>query len=276
MSEVFAVPRIAAVVTFYRDDRYFAEAIRSVLDQTRPADEIVVVDDASPPDLARSLDAVDRRVRVVRHTTNLGAGAARRTGTDATTAEFIAYLDADDAWFPGKLEAQAGLLASDPSIHAVHSALISVKPGGRETVHRDKPLVLDLRTQLYQNRVLPSSLMIRREVLQAVGGWSPDRRLMEDWDLSIRLVAAGYRVAFMPEPMVRFRRMDHGNLSSRGMRHMWILLQTVWRHRALYRATGGNRYLLHTMRGVVEREGYRRGGVSGRLLRLAAMRRGQT
>ena len=271
MTGAAARPRVAAVVTFYRDDRFFPEAIRSVLEQSQPADEIVVVDDASPADAAGSLAAVDPRVRVIRHATNLGAGAARRTGTDATTAEFIAFLDADDTWLPGKLAAQAAVLAADPTVHAVHSALISVKPGGKETVHRDKPLVLDLPTQLYQNRVLPSALMIRREVLLAVGGWSPDRRLMEDWDLSIRLVAAGYRVVFMPEPMVRFRRMNHGNLSSRGMKHVGILLQTIWHHRELHRRTGGNRGLLRAMRGVLAREGYRRGGVSGRMLRLAAL-----
>ncbi len=273
MTDTGARPRVAAVVTFYRDDRFFPEAIRSVLDQSRPADEIVVVDDASPPGSARSLDAVDPRVRVLRHASNLGAGAARRTGSDATTAEFIAYLDGDDVWLPGKLAAQAALLESDPDIHAVHSALISVKPGGRETVHRNKPLVLDLPTQLYQNRVLPSALMIRREALQAVGGWSPDRRLMEDWDLSTRLVAAGHRVVFIPDPMVRFRRMNHGNLSTRGMRHVRILLQTVWHHRRLHRVTPGAPGVMQTAIGVLEREGFRRGGVTGRVLRLAALAR---
>ncbi len=261
---------IAAVITFYRDDRFFPEALASALAQTRRPDDIVVVDDASPPDQARTLAALDPRIRVVRHERNRGAGAARQSGSAATDAPFIAYLDADDSWLPGKLAAQAALLESDPSIDAVHCALISVRPHG-ERVFSEKPALLDLETQLYQNRVLPSSLMIRREALDAVGGWSPDRRLMEDWDLSTRLVAAGRRVVFLPEPLVRFRRMNHGNLSSRGLRHMAILLQTVWHHRALYRATGGRRFLLRTMRGVLAREGYRRGGVSGRMLRLLAL-----
>jgi glycosyltransferase involved in cell wall biosynthesis len=268
MSEAAGGSRIAVVITFYADDRFFPEALASVKSQTRPADEIVVVDDASPPGRSQTLGALDASVRLIRHACNRGAGAARQTGADATTSEFIAYLDADDAWLPAKLERQVALLEQDRAASAAHTALISVRADGRETAFLEKPPVLDLASELVRNQVLPSSLMIRRRALDAVGGWSPDRRLMEDWDLSTRLVATGHRVVFLPEPLVRFRRFGHGNLSSRGWLHLRILLQTIWHHRRLYRDTLGLRRTLAVAGSVIRHEGFRRGSISGRLLRV--------
>lgn len=269
MSGAAGRPRVAAVITFYRDDRFFPEALASVLSQTRPADEIVVVDDATPAGEAETLRAVDPRVRLIRHAHNRGPGAARQTGAEATTSELIAYLDADDVWLPTKLQRQLELLAREPDADATHTALITVHADGRESVYLDKPRVVDLATELKKNQILPSALMIRRATLKSVGGWSPDRMLMEDWDLGTRLVAAGKRVVFLPEPLVRFRRMGHGNLSSRGWQHLNILLHTVWQHRELYRKTLGRRRTLGVAATLLRHEGFRRGGVSGRALRVA-------
>jgi teichuronic acid biosynthesis glycosyltransferase TuaG len=269
MSEAAAGSRIAVVITFYCDDRFFPEALASVRSQTRSADEIVVVDDASPPGRAQALETLDPSVRLIRHPCNRGAGAARQTGADATTSEFIAYLDADDVWLPTKLQRQVALLEQDRAADATHTALITVHGDGRETAFLGKPHVVDLAAELVRNQVLPSALMIRRRALEAVGGWSRDRRLMEDWDLSTRLVATGHRVVFLPEPLVRFRRVGQGNLSSRGWLHLWILLQTIWHHRRLYRETLGLRRTLAVAGSVIRHEGFRRGSVSGRLLRVA-------
>jgi glycosyltransferase involved in cell wall biosynthesis len=268
MMPTASTPRVAAVITFYDDDRFFPDALASVLGQTRPPDEIVVVDDASPPSRTRTLAQADHRVHLIRHEVNRGAGAARQTGTDATTADLIAYLDADDAWFPDKLERQLAAFDADPSAAAVHCGLVTIRDDGRQRTHVNKPPVLDLASELYMNRTLPSSLMIRRQALAAVGGWSPDRRLMEDWDLGIRLVSGGQRVVFVAEPLVWFRRMNHGNLSSRGWPHTRILLQTIWHHRRVYRDAVGMRGMLAVAGGVLQREGHRRGGLSGRAFRL--------
>ena len=269
MSEATGGSRIAVVITFYCDDRFFPEALASVRSQTRPADEIVVVDDATPPGRGQTLTTLDPDIRLIRHPRNRGPGAARQTGADATTSEFIAYLDADDVWLPTKLERQVALLEQDSAADATHTALITVRTDGRETAFLEKPRILDLGSELVRNQVLPSALMIRRRALEAVGGWSPNRRLMEDWHLATRLVATDHRVVFLPEPLVRFRRVGHGNLSSRGWVHLWSLLQTIWHHRRLYRDTLGLRRTLAVAGSVIRHEGFRRGRLSGRLLRVA-------
>jgi glycosyltransferase involved in cell wall biosynthesis len=258
--------RVAAVITFFRDDRFFPDALASVLAQTRPADEIVVVDDASPPGTTTSLEHLDSRVQVLRLPVNGGAGAARQAGAEATTAPLIAYLDADDVWTPTKLARQLETFTTHPDLGAVHTGLVRFTAEGRETPFLQKPLHLQLATQLRRNQMMPSSVMLSRDALTAVGGWSRDRTVMEDWELGIRLTAAGYGVQFVPEPLVRFRRWGHGNLSSRGFKHMRANLGTVAHHEALYRATLGVGGTLAVAGRVVYDEGARRGGPSGKAL----------
>jgi glycosyltransferase involved in cell wall biosynthesis len=262
-------PRVAVVITFYRDDRFFPEALASVLAQTRPADEIVVVDDASPAGTSRALERVDPRVRVLRHERNQGAGAARQTGVEGTTSEWIAFLDGDDIWQPQKLERQLADVERHPELSAHHVGVVRFRSDGSETTFIQKPFRLDLATQLRKNQALPSAYMVRRAALQSVGGWRRDNVVMEDWDLNIRMVATGHPIGFLAEPLVRFRRTDHGNLSARGLRHMGINLRTVWAHRALYRRELGLRGTMSVVGHVVYHEGSRRGGASGLALRGA-------
>lgn len=263
-----AVPQtVAVVITFYRDDRFFPEALQSVLTQRRLPDEIVVVDDASPSGTNRSLEGLDPRVRVLRHQRNQGTGAARQTGSDATSSGLIAYLDADDIWLPEKLERQLADLAARPGLAGHHVGLVRFRTDGTETTFTAKPTVLDLATQLRKNQAMPSGYLIRRSALEAIGGWRRDNALMEDWDLNVRLVAAGHAIGFLAEALVRFRRTDHGNLSSRGFRHMMIGLRTIWTHRRLYRRELGFRGTLAVAGHVVAHEGARRGGATGWLMR---------
>lgn len=262
-----STPRVAAVITFYKDDRFFPEALQSVLAQTHAADEIVVVDDTSPSGTARSLEGLDPRVRVIRHESNRGAGAARQTGADATTSELIAYLDADDVWLPNKLERQLEDFRAHPELAAHHVGLVAFRADGSETAYIAKPELLSLAEELRRNHALPSAYLIRRSALDAVGGWRSDNAVVEDWDLNIRLVAAGFKVGFLGEVLVRFRRTNHGNLSARGLRHMMINLKTIWAHRRLYHQVLGLRPTVAVVGRVVHHEGSRRGRASGLLLR---------
>lgn len=233
--------RIAAVITFYRNDATFPQALASVLAQTRPADEIVVVDDASPPGCDATLQGLDPRVRVLRHTQNSGPDRARQTGVDATSSELIVFLDGDDTWLPQKLEKQHAFLHSHPDFDAVHTALIEFHQDGSERLFDAKPETIDLAESLRINHVMSSSLMVRRTALDAVGGWSISRNITGDHDLNIRMVAAGQRIRFLADPMVRFRRCGQGNFSSKRWRQMRRNLGLVRKHRKLYLRTLGVR-----------------------------------
>lgn len=258
---------VGVVITFYRDDAWFPEALASVLAQDHPADRIVVVDDASPPGTASTLAMLPPEVQVIRHEENRGAGAARNTGTRAIGCDLVAYLDADDAWLPSKLRKQLAAFTADPGLAGHHVGLTAFRADQSEHHYVGKPVLIMLPDELRRNQSLPSALMLRSEALERVGGWSEDRGVMEDWDLGIRLVAAGGQIRFLPESLVRFRRTNHGNISAQGFGTMFRLLGTIRRHRALYHSTLGRRGTLAVTGRVLHDEGCRRPGIRGLPLR---------
>jgi len=258
---------VAVVITFHCDDAFFPEALASVLAQTRPPDEIIVVDDASPPGRAESLRNPAAGVRVIRHDANAGAAHARQTGSDATSAPLIAYLDADDVWLPDKLERQLAHLEAHTQIAASHTGLIVFYRDGSERVFSDKPRELALAEALRTRHVLSSALLIRRDALRAVGGWCADRRITADWELSIRLLAGGHRIGFLAEPLVRLRRFGHADPAAESRREMRGNLAMLRLHRALYLRALGLRSTI-AIYGDVIAGGGRRGGVDGRALRM--------
>src|SRR6186713_2221545 len=109
-ADTMARGRVAAVIPVFRAG-FLVPALQSVMRQTRPPDEVIVVDDGSPDraEIAAAVARFGNRVTLVEQA-NLGAAAARNRGMTATNAEFIALLDADDEWFPAFLEEQLAAL----------------------------------------------------------------------------------------------------------------------------------------------------------------------
>src|SRR5262245_40005907 len=113
--------RVAVVIPVY-GPRFLGQALESVFSQSRRPDDVIVVDDGSPDPAAvrRMVARYAESVRLVRQP-NQGAGGARNTGIIATSAEFIAFLDADDRWLPDFLLAQLNAFAADPALDLVYS-----------------------------------------------------------------------------------------------------------------------------------------------------------
>ncbi len=107
--------RISVVIPAYNAGRYIGRAIDSVLAQTRPAEEIIVVDDGSTDNTAEIAGAYGDRIRFIRQE-NAGASVARNTGIAAATGNWIAFLDADDEWLPEKLRLQTEHLERNPDL----------------------------------------------------------------------------------------------------------------------------------------------------------------
>jgi glycosyltransferase involved in cell wall biosynthesis len=220
-----AAPRCAVVIPFYRADRWFGAALASVRAQTRRPASIVVVDDASPPGEARSLDAPGPDVLVLRHAENGGPGAARQTGTEATDTELVAYLDADDWWEPAFLESTIAMLRRHPDVPAVYTAVAKHFADGRRVAYVDKPAILSIREAIVRSHVYPSGLVVRRAALDAVGGWRRNRMVVEDWDLLVRLIDGCGPLRLVPVPLANYR-VDQADSVNAG--HWRVLLR--WRH----------------------------------------------
>lgn len=109
-------PRFSVIIPAYNSAGTLARAIDSVLAQTEQAFEIIVVDDASPDDVAGVVTAYGGRVRHLRRELNAGVSAARNFGAEHAHGDWLAFLDADDWYLPRRLAAHAALLRDDPAI----------------------------------------------------------------------------------------------------------------------------------------------------------------
>src|SRR5207253_2812039 len=106
---------VSTVIPAYRASRTIGRAVDSLLSQTRPPDEIVIVDDGSPDDLAAAVKPYGDRVQLLRKV-NGGAASARNLGIESARGDLIGFLDADDYWEPSKLERQLDILQRHPNI----------------------------------------------------------------------------------------------------------------------------------------------------------------
>lgn len=199
-----SVPTVSVVIPVYNRPAAVRRAIDSVLAQTFEDLEVVVVDDASSDETPKAVTAVrDQRVRLVRHETRRGGGAARNTGIRASTAPFVAFLDSDDKWLPEKLERQVDLFSrSSDRLGLVYVGNRQMRANGRvrEVVpYRDDDLA---RSLLVRNVVGGTSVgMVRRNVFDEVGTFDESLPAKQDLDLWLR-IARRFEVDFVPDVLV--------------------------------------------------------------------------
>lgn len=192
-------------------------AIDSVLGQSEPevgALEVIVVDDASTDDTARVLEAYGDAVVVIRTEKNVERGAARNLGAEAARGEFLAFLDSDDEWAPDKLRRQ--LPVSREAAATVTGAWLIDRRGRRQG--RYMPPADAIRRLGVMNLFLgsPSSLLVRRGVFSAAGGFPTAREIQgsEDWVFLLRLRALGVQLRLVDRYDLRYRIHDGNSTAS--------------------------------------------------------------
>src|SRR5581483_11408414 len=128
-----ASPLVSVIIPAWRAAHTIRRAVDSLVTQTRPPDEILVIDDGSPDDIASSLEPYGGRVTLLRRPHG-GAGRARNHGLDHAHGDLIAFLDADDHWEPQKLARQLDVLARHPEVGLTGSSYYQQQPGGPRAV----------------------------------------------------------------------------------------------------------------------------------------------
>ncbi len=212
-----ANPETSVIIPTWNRRALVGRAIDSVLAQTRPVEEIIVVDDGSDDGTGEYLaDRYGKRIVCVRQD-NAGVSAARNHGLSIARGRYLALLDSDDEWLTEKTAEQVAYLEAHPGIGMVLCNVMRMNPDGsmidvfdrRRQIPEDGPA---LRWVLRDPALAPLSVLMRREVYEDVGGFDESLRTAEDLEFHLR-VAARWQIGVVAQPLARALR-GHDGLSS--------------------------------------------------------------
>mgnify|MGYP001560062154 CR=1 FL=1 len=209
--------KISAIIPAYNAEKYIKDAIESVLAQTYPAYEIIVVDDGSTDrtrETVKELQVSSCRYQVeikYIYQENKGPGAARNAGIKVAKGEYIAFLDSDDMWMPEKIEKQARLLHnSDYAMvycdmgHEVDGKLI-YKAYLKEKGYKGVGSGDIYEKLLKENFIFTPTVLARKEALVKIGYFDESYRICEDYKMWLN-IAKKYHIGFLDEVLVTRRR----------------------------------------------------------------------
>jgi glycosyltransferase involved in cell wall biosynthesis len=207
MAEHEALPSFSVIIPAYQAAGWVGDAVASALEQTMSPREVVVCDDGSTDDIDSALAPYRDRIVLVRQE-NRGLPAAKNAATARATGEFVAVLDADDVYLPGRLEAMARLAAERPELDIIATDLFIERDGEvirRFTEGNPFPPETEQRAAILDRSFIWSGSAVRRPRLLEVGGFDETVDCAEDWDCWRRLIFTGSRVGLVAEPLARYR-----------------------------------------------------------------------
>jgi glycosyltransferase involved in cell wall biosynthesis len=194
---------ITAIIPTFNTAAWIAAAIDSVLAQTHPVREIIIIDDGSSDNTREIVAGYSDRVRYI-YQENAGPSIARNRAIREASCPWIAFLDADDCWLPEKLARQVQAAETDPSAILVYTSRWHVTPdGARELVRVVDPKLLWPALR-FRNPIAPSTVLIRRDALLEVGGFDETLTGCEDWALWAKL-AWKRKFLAVDDPLVLYR-----------------------------------------------------------------------
>ena len=191
--------KISVVIPSYNQALFLPESIDSVLKQTLNPHEIIVVDDGSTDNTREVIARYPATTYIYQN--NSGPSAARNNGVDRATGDWIALLDADDVWLPRKLEIQAARIKDEGLCYCATTRFFS---DGRTEDAETFPCKAAPEALKRRNFIDPSSVLVRRDLMLSVGGFDPNMRAAEDWELWLKLLRV-CKFVDVPERLLRYR-----------------------------------------------------------------------
>lgn len=196
--------KISAIIPTFNRPKRTLTAIQSVLNQSQPVSEIIVIDDASSVANQNALKSLTEGldIRLITHDKNKGVSAARNTGIEAAKSEWLAFLDSDDEWLPTKIEKQSEslkktkLLFSYTEENWIRKGNLVLK-GKKHKKHKG----FVYKEALKLCFIGPSTSLVHQSVLKNIGLFDEDLKVCEDYDLWLRLTSK-YEVDFIEEPLI--------------------------------------------------------------------------
>lgn len=195
---------ISVIIPVYNDAPYLAEALDSVLAQTRPAEQVIVIDDGSTDDSYKVAEAFLPHITLV-HQANQGISAGRNAGLGMAKGDLIAFLDADDLWPADSLEVRLARLAAEPYLDAAYGEITQFASPDMDPEMRAR---LHIPTDQVPAR-FAGSMLVRRSLFDRVGPYDAQLKVGEMIDWTLRADDAGARMAGIPHLVMR--RRIHGS-----------------------------------------------------------------
>ncbi len=200
--------KVSCIIPVFNGERFLHEAISSVLTQTIPPHQIIIVDDGSTDTTAQIIASFGDRVEHITQA-NQGPAAARNAGLDRATGDFIAFQDADDIWLPEKLECQlVHLLDDDDAI----ACICLVRNFWEEELREEAAAAQSTRHVQPIAGYVFQAMLARRSAFTSIGRLDESLRVAEDVDWFDRARASGHRISLLEQTLVR-RRYHEANLS---------------------------------------------------------------
>jgi glycosyltransferase involved in cell wall biosynthesis len=214
------MPRVSITIPTFNCARFLGRAIDSALAQTYADYEIVVVDDGSTDDTREVLARFGDKIRYV-YQANGGLSSARNLALSHAAGEFVAYLDADDLWYPHRLETQVAFLDAHEECGFVHSDVTIIDEADR-VIHqrfnaengREVPQGYCTLNLLRRCHVQIPTVLERRACIERVGNFDGRLKTAQDYLHWIRIAMDGMAVGYIAEPLAMYRRTTSGLSSS--------------------------------------------------------------
>ena len=220
------MPRFSVIIPLYNKENYIAKAIDSVLSQSIADFELIIVNDCSTDhslEIAKRVN--DPRIKILEHPKNKGLSASRNTGIKNSSGDYLAFLDADDAWKPQFLEKieflikeyeSADLFATNYDVllkNGKHITLnFNITNGKRHGIVSNF-----FECNLTQTTYIPSGLAVKREVFERIGNYDETITYSEDVDFNIR-ANANYKMAYYNEPLVIYTMASENQITQNSIK----------------------------------------------------------
>jgi glycosyltransferase involved in cell wall biosynthesis len=210
---------VSVVIPVYNNGPYIAAAVKSVLEQTRRPDEIIVVDDGSNDNTAASVAPFQANIRYI-YQENQGEPAARNRGIRESASEYVAFLDGDDLWRPNKLELQMDYLRRHPSCALAYSDMSTFDEAGVIDEKVSERFRIRLRSgrifrDLFMRPLFGSgSVVLHKDCIKTVGYFDEQFLIGCDYEMWLR-VSRHFELGVIDQPLLMYR--CHEAMATRGL-----------------------------------------------------------
>jgi glycosyltransferase involved in cell wall biosynthesis len=205
---------VSVILPAHNAAAFLAQSVASVLSQSYADFELIIIDDASTDDTCTLLEgfAGHPKIKIIRCQC-MSCGKARNIGLGLAKGSFVAFIDADDVWLPGKLSRQVQVLLDDPAAGWNYANCYVADKDLRPVylISRRGPMpqgIIYNKLLTMHPEIRPSGVLIRKEVIDECGFFDPEIQGVEDWEFFLR-VARKFRCVYIKEPLFKYRKHDN-------------------------------------------------------------------